>query len=305
MQVVFNDSSAVQLFEAYGKQLRAVVLKSNGNHPPGQPPLNLGALTAVQGSILTPYEDTLRDVIDTEALGCVHIPPSESHQVFTVPVPLDRATAYTLEIQTQDPPPPGIGPRVPLFRIAFATSRFRTSAELAGQIQAAQPAHRVLSGPLAPLAGITTDKQLEDALTAAGLDALPPSGQPGFTFLWQPAGVAFTLVAILIDSPESLWRLRPEPALITESGDGGDIKHWALTPTAWLEIIEDGTTAAAQFVRSPGGTRTLMMIRPGASAVNLVLRQHALALLQATPAFTDNPIYNGALPPTPPWVEEA
>lgn len=96
----------------------------------------------------------------------------------------------------------------------------------------------------------------------------------------------------------------PEPALVTDSSDDGDIQHWALTPTAWLEIVETGTIAAAQFVRSPGGTRTLMMIKPAATAANLVLRQHALGLLQATPAFTDSAIFNGALPVTPPWVEE-
>jgi hypothetical protein len=304
VQVVFNDSSAVQLFEAYGKHLRAVVRKSNGKHPTDEPPLTFDALIAVQGSILTPYEDALREVIDTEALGCIHIPPSESHQVFTVPVPLDRATAYTLEIQTQDPPPPGIGPRVPLFRIAFTTSRFRTSAELAEQMHTALPTHRVLSAPIAPLGDITTDKQLEDALVAAGLDALPPSGQPGFTYLWQPSGTAFTLVAVLIDSPEPLWRLRPEPALINDPSDAGDIQRWALAPTAWLEIVEDETSAAAQFVRSPGGTRTLLTIRTGATEANLVLRQHALGILQAAPPFNDNPIYDGALPPSPPWVEE-
>jgi large repetitive protein len=304
VQVVFNDSSAVQLFEAYGKQLRAVVRKANGNHPPDEPPLNAGALTAVRGAILTPYEDTLRQVIASSELACIHIPPSESHQVFTVPVPLDRATAYTLEIQTQDPPPPGIGPRVPLFRISFTTSRFRTSAELAGQVQTALPVHRVLRAPVAPLSDVTTDKDLEDALMAAGLDALPPPTQPGFTYLWQTAPAGFTLAAVLIDSPEPLWRLRPEPALITDPSDAGDIQHWALAPTMWLEIVENGTSSVAQFVRPPGGARTLMILKPGATDANLVLRQHALGVLQATPAFTDNPIRSGALPLFPPWVEQ-
>jgi hypothetical protein len=304
VRVVFNDASVVQLFNTYGKNLRALVRKSNGKHPTDEPPLNHGALQAVPGMILTPYEDTLRQIIDTKQLGCIHVPPSESHQVFMVPVPLDRATAYTLEIQTQDPPPPGIGPRVPLFRIAFTTSRFRTSAELAQVMRAGRTTHRVLRGPIPALPDAPTDKQLEDALVAAGLDAFPPAGQPGFAYLWQASAPSFTLVAILIDSPEPLWRYRPEPTLLTETSDAGDIQHWALAPTTWLEIAESGTTAAARFVRSPGGARTLMMVTPGATAANLFLRQHELGVLQAIPAFVDSPILSGAMPASPPWVEE-
>jgi len=304
VRVVFNDASVVQLFAAYGKNLRAVVRKSNGKHPADEPPLSPGALRAVPGMILTPYEDTLRQAIGTLRLHCIHVPPSESHQVFTVPVPLDRATAYTLEIQTQDPPPPGIGPRVPLFHIAFTTSRFRTSAELAQVMRAGRTTHRALSSPIPALPDAPSDKQLEDALISAGLDALPPAGQPGFAYLWQASGVSFVLAAILIDSPEPLWRYRPEPTLLTESSDAGDIKHWALAPTAWLEIVESGTSAAARFVSSPGGARTLMFVSPGATSANLVLRQHELGVLQATPAFWDSPILSGALPPSPPWVEE-
>jgi hypothetical protein len=304
VRVIFNDASVVQLFNAYGKNLRAVVRKSNGNHPTGEPPLNAGALQAVRGMILTPYEDTLRHVIDTRQLGCIHVPPSESHQLFTVPVPLDRATAYTLEIETQDPPPPGIGPRVPLFRIAFTTSRFRTSAELAEVMRAGRTTHRALGAPIPSLPDAPTDKQLEDALAAAGLDALPPAGQPGFAYLWKASGPSFTLAAILIDSPEPLWRYRPEPTLLTEASDTGDIQHWALAPTAWLEVAETGTTAAARFIRAPGGARTLMMVAPGATAANLFLRQHELGVLQAAPAFADSPILSGALPASPPWAEE-
>jgi hypothetical protein len=304
VQVVFNDSSAVQLFEAYGKHLRAVVRKANGNHPPDEPPLNAGALTAVQGVILTPYEDTLRQVIATDDLACIHIPPSETHQVFTVPVPLDRATAYILEIQTQTPTPPGNVPPVPLLRSSFTTSSFRPSAELAVRCRPHCPRRVMLRAPIAALSAITTDKELEDTLMAAGLDALPPPGQPGFTYLWQTAPGGFTLAAVLIDSPESLRRLRPEPALITDPSDAGDIQHWVLAPTLWLEIVENGTSSVAQFIRSPGGARTLMILKPGATDANLVLRQHALGVLQSTPAFDDNPIRSGALPLFPPWVEQ-
>lgn len=302
VQIVFNDASVVQLFNSYGKNLRAVVRKSNGKHPTTQPPLNPSALTAILGTVLTPYEDTLRQVIAGGDLPCIHVPPSESHQVFSVPVPLDRATAYTLEIQTQDPLPTGTEPRLPLFAMSFTTSRFSSSGELAGVMKSSLSSHRALKSTIEALPDTPTDRQIEDALLAAGLESLPPATDPGFTYLWQPSSGSYTLAAILIDAPEPLWRYRPEPALVTDNSDTGPVQHWALQRTAWLEIVETGTTAAARFVRSPGGTRTLMMVNPGAAAANLVLRQRQLGVMHSP--VTDSLIYTGSLPVLPPWAEE-
>ena len=305
VQIVFNDSAAIQLYEAYGKSLRAVVRQANGDHPTQQPPLNLGALVAVEATVLTPYLDTLLDVVEEFGLEeCVHVPASESHQVFTVPVPLVRGMGYTLDIETNDPLPEG--PRSPLFRTAFNTSRFLGVDELAGVMRASPIQHRVLKAALAALPDTPTDAEIESALLAAGLDAMPPSSQPGFVLLWQASGGDFHPAALLIDAPEPLWRSRREPIKVTETAsDGSTIEHWVSQPRLYLELVEDGTSAVQQFVRSPGGTRTLLILNPALGDLNLVLRQHELELLNSPTPIADAVIFSAPLPSVAPWVLES
>ena len=302
VQIVFNDSAAIQLFEAYGKSLRAVVRQANGDHPTDQPPLNLDALIAVEATVLTPYEDTLRDVVVEFGLDeCVHVPPSESHQVFTVPIQLERGMGYTLDIETGDPPPEG--PRSLLFRIAFSTSRFLGAGELAGVMRATPIQHRVLKSALAALPDTPTDAEIESALLAAGLDALSPSSQPGFMVLWQAVGADFRPAALLIDAPEPLWRSRLEPIKVTETAtDGSTLEHWVSQPRQYLELAEDGTSAVQQFVRSPGGTRTLLILNPALGDLTLVLRQHELELLNSPTPTADDLIFSAPLPSVAPWI---
>jgi hypothetical protein len=304
LQIVFNDSAAIQLFEAYGKTLRAVVRQANGNHPTSQPPLNVGQLVAVEAVILTPYEDTLREVVvDLGLDACIHVPPSESHQVFTVPIELERGMAYTLDIETDDPPPDG--PRSPLFRIAFQTGRFASADELAKVMRASPIQHRVLKSALGALPDTPADAEIEATLLAAGLDALAPSSQPGFTVLWEPVSTDFRPAALLVDAPEPLWRSRREPIKVTETAtDGSTLEHWISQPRQYLELSEDGTSAVQQFVRSPGGTRTLAVLNPALGNLNLVLRQHELELLNSSTPIADHPIFSAPLPSAAPWIVE-
>jgi hypothetical protein len=161
----------------------------------------------------------------------------------------------------------------------------------------------VLKSALGALPDTPTDAEIESALLAAGLDALAPSAQPGFMVLWQLVGADFRPAALLIDAPEPLWRSRLEPIKVTEtSSDGSTIERWMSQPRQYLELAEAGTSVIQQFVRSPGGTRTLVILNPALGDLNLVLRQHELELLNSATPTADQTIFSAPLPSVAPWI---
>jgi hypothetical protein len=167
-------------------------------------------------------------------------------------------------------------------------------------MRAAKVKHRVLEGPIGSLSSTPTDNELDAALTAAGLEAQPAVGQPAVTLLWQPLGNDFALAAALVDAPEAMWRFRVEPVLVTEDSEGGPMKHYVNLPRPWLEVVESGSAAVAQFIRSTGGTRGLFLLNPGAKTLSLSLRQHELGLVDPA-AFSDSVLFSATLPTVAPW----
>jgi hypothetical protein len=111
---------------------------------------------------------------------------------------------------------------------------------------------------------------------------------------------------LLIDAPEPLWRSRREPqAVSVASSEGGTIERWVLSDTRlYLELAESGTSAVQRFVRSPSGTRTLVMLNPALGDLTIVLRQHALEVLKSTPPTTDHVLFSVTLPSVAPWMLE-
>ena len=103
VQFIFNDAAAIQLFGAFGKTLRAVLRKANGNHPPEQPGITLPALHAIKAQLLSPYAHTMHELVAD--MPCIPgIFETEQHQVFTVDIPLERGTEYMLDIESTRPP---------------------------------------------------------------------------------------------------------------------------------------------------------------------------------------------------------
>jgi hypothetical protein len=78
------------------------------------------------------------------------------------------------------------------------------------------------------------------------------------------------------------------------------MKHYVELPRLWLEVVEAGTGAVTQFIRSSGGTRGLFLLRPGAAALSLALRQNEHSLIDPT-SFTDTPLFSATLPTVAPW----
>ena len=289
VKIVFNDIAIVQLYAAYGKQLRAVVRAADGTAIPSH---EIAALDLVAGQVTTPYREAIEALVAAGLLPCVGSFTRPSHAEFVVPIPLRPLMSYTLDIEL-DPPDPAPSPPqpvTPLYRRQFATSKFANVAMLIAELRARRVRHRALTAPIGGLPGgspaIATDQEIQDALVAAGEQALPAAEATGITVYWAPrAGGGFAPHAILIDAAEPLWRTRSEPRLETvPHQDDPAFKRVVPQRVPALEVVEQGGSAIARFVRSPGGTRTLAFIAdtfsppPGGAPITLAAQRHASAL---------------------------
>jgi hypothetical protein len=224
--------------------------------------------------------------------------------------------AYTLDMvaDPEDPVPPGAAAATPLYRRSFQTSRFASAAALAADVSSTKIRHQALTAgialsapPAAPAPPVVavTDQEIEAALVAAGDEARQGSERPGITVYWTaaPGTTAYAPRAILIDAGEPLWRTRSEPRLepVPEQDDPAYERIVTASVTA-LEVVEtSGVRTVDWFVRSPGGTRTLVLLRPITAARTLRLALHRPASsLFALPAALI-PLVEIALSPSAPW----
>ena len=302
VQFIFNDSSAIQMYTAFGKTLKAVLRKANGNHPPDSPPtINEEAMEPIAAVLHSPYSWTMHDVI--LEMPCIpQVIETEQHQVFTVDIPLERGTSYVLDIESTPPPE---DPVTPIFRISFTTSRFLSATELADVIEEGfireRPLKSALTLPIKTQSmvipddtaeshtttknvQIVTDAEMEAALRDATGSDVPPAGQPGLTMLWS-SDVPAKPVAVLVDSPESILRTRPVAIEVTTpTPDDDAIQHFQTGRQMWLELVEKGTNASDRIVYTTGGCRAVVFLKPGATGpLRLALRQYRHTLLTADP----------------------
>jgi hypothetical protein len=289
VKIVFNDIAIVQLYAAYGRRLRAVVRAADGTAIPSH---EITTLDPVAGQVTTPYREAIEALVAAGLLPCVGSFTRPGHAEFVVPIPLRPLMSYTLDIELDppDPVPSPPQPATPLYRRQFATSKFANVAALIAELRARRVRHRALSAPIGGLPGgspaIATDQEIQDALVAAGEQALPAAEATGITVYWAPrAGGGFAPHAILIDAAEPLWRTRSEPRLETvPNQDDPAFKRVVPQRVPALEVVEQGGSAIARFVRSPGGTRTLAFIAdtfsppPGGAPITLAAQRHASAL---------------------------
>lgn len=319
VQFIFNDASVVQLFKAFGRTLTAVLRKSNGNHPPERPAIDLPVLQGIKGVIATPFASTMAELIPD--LPCIPgIVETEQHQVFTVDIPLERGTSYILDIEST---PLSADPITPLFRTAFTTSRYTGAEELASIVATSFVKECALKNPLTlPVKTLdfvvpddaapthtrqvqvqtVTEAEMEAALLAAAGSDVAPARRPGLTFCWS-AGAPSRPAALLVDAPEQLLRTRPVPVeASTPSPDGDVIQHFRIGQQLYLEVLEDGTAVVERVVYASGGCRLLILLKEGAAGpMRLVVRQHRHTLLTAEPLAHDFLLAEFTLPAQAPW----
>jgi hypothetical protein len=323
VQLYLNDESAIQLFKAYGVTLIAKVLKANGAHPVVDPPkmkldlTNATQVKKIKAAIQTPYLHTLEEVL-AGRLPCISDSGQrEEHVVFTIGVELLLNTEYTVEVIRQGDviDPNSNTYRTPLYKLAFRTSRYQSAAEFGKLIGSTYSTTGLMKNNLAVLNEECTDAELQTALLDAGLPALAAADNIAVSLLWSSKVTGGVLVnkleAILIDTPEPLWRRRPYPATETIAADSGDVKHWVMKDKLELELSEAADTSVVQKIsHTQGGSRTIVYLKPDAKGrqIHLQLKKHIFTHVEAEYGqaghFVLHDVMNVALPKLAPWEEE-
>ena len=186
VKLVFNDLAIVQLFAAYGKNLRAVLRAADG--VPVAPD-ELTTLDPIVGEFSSAYRDLLAALIAAGFLPCVGEVSSPFHGSFTSAVTLRPLMGYTFDVELV--PPNTTTTSLPLYRRSFSTSKFANLTALIDDVRAGNIRHRALASQLPALPAIATDQQIQDALLAAGEQALPAPATTGLTIYWvQRSGSA-------------------------------------------------------------------------------------------------------------------
>jgi hypothetical protein len=320
LRVIFAHNAVRKLYAAYGRELHAVVKAASGHHPPGGPGLDPSRVSLVstvvqpQGLpalVETPFESALRAAIADQP--CVTAEnQTERHERLTLTMQLEPLTDYILDLEAQ----PAVGdPSYPLFRWHFSTGRYESMAALAAATAAAPVRHRRLADPSAllglsgvPAAGSVqqvADDALEQALRAARWGELARPAAPRPTVIWQDGagGGPPQPVALLLETPEPLWRARGVPQ---EVQDGQGTSRYQLVPQAWLDVIETPPAAplVVRLVHSTDGGRTLAMLGPAArgGTLNLALRRTHHPLFEDDTVSTIASLVSAVLTAAP-WEE--
>jgi large repetitive protein len=304
MPVISLSTNTVdQLLAAYGRTLEITIMPSS---PTAATVLPLAAekldpskpqvdLTPVLGEVLSPWEQTVRDLAEgklteiPEGLPCIDADAATPlHFAGTVPVPLEPYTDYVLELGVTPPLPGEDAAQLqrPMFRRAFSTGRYPSWQALGTAVHAS----RIDYGHLAD-AGLFADAfqglgdevaadRFEAAMRDAEMGAMQPPAAPRVRVIWGP-GDAPQPVAVLIDTPEPLWRSRLEPQEKQPDPNPLGLTRWALLPTPWLEPVETSVGVVQRFVRDTSGARTLVLLNAGqrGKTLELKLRRHVRELV--------------------------
>lgn len=310
VRIVFATERVPSLFDAYGRELQVIVRAASGHHPepPGGgapagaftiPVIAGGAFAKLTGAgpVLSAWETAVHQVIDESGLGC--IPPGADKDVYELDIPYDfePLTDYLVDIRSVDK----IGATEPILvhRIGFTTSGLRDTAHLAALTGNAVIEHRAVSAPaaLAALSDQPSGPEIDNALQATGLDPEPLPARPRTRVLWSTDAVPQP-VAIVVESPEPLWRSRPVPTWVEAPADSVDPLHgyWADRPADWLELAADTRPAPAEppganvlrIIRGPGGTRAIALLAPGSrgNQARFVFVEHDVTTAPATDEVT-------------------
>lgn len=317
LKLVFNDTAIVQLYKTYGKKLRAVLRAADGVAIPSHEIQNLDETPA---ALSAPYRDFLMAMVAAGALPCAGSLSLPSHGTAVLPMPLRPLMAYTLDLEVDPADAAPVKPAAPLFRRSFTTGRFASPEALVKDLIGRGVRHRALSAQISglPSSGVVTiapDEAIQNALINAGEQALPAAKTGGTVIYWarRSGETNYSPHAILLDSPEALWRVRYEPTMEVVPGQvlgHEDPAYQRIVPaeTESMFIAEQGGPNVQRFVRSPSGTRTLVFISDsfsianGGATLRLLINRPASALYALT--AESQPLLTIAFGQRAPWEED-
>ncbi len=321
--VVFATNATRKLFQAYGnRDLFAVVKAASGKHPPVAPgfdaakvnvAMSLIAPESIAAVAITPFESALRSALVDH--DCIDLEQGTLRQErITLQMKLEPLTDYILDLETQ----PAASPSAyPMFRRHFSTSRYASMRALADDVAQAPLQHRRVANPTllrdltaqSPGSLILSVRNLEfeAALRGARWGDLVRRAQPRVTVLWLDGvgGAAPKPLAVLLETPEPLWRWRDIPAEVT---DAHGVQRYQLQPQAWLAVVETpaGESLVARFVHATDGGRTLVVLKPNTrgSTLALALRRSHHQLFEGDTTAENATLVTASLAMAP-WEDQS
>ncbi len=320
IKVVFNDASFLQMLAAYGKTLKGVIRGADGI-PVGNSPDLVHSLEPVAASVLSAYRDTILSLIAGGLLPChgeINLP---DHAAYTTPFQLKPLMSYTFDIEFNEPDAIAAGQAaIPFYRRAFTTSRFADLNDFVQEIQTGKIYNKALKTAITgmPAASapasvhIITDVEFENAVTGAGIAQKDDLSHTACTLLWNNSAGDFVPYGLLIESAEPVWRMRTEPGPVPVKNQQDEITDPAFVviqnklTEAMILRQKAGQNVVSHFVRSSGGTRTLVFFR--AMTWPATGRQLTIELVQTPSTLYDLAekaaiIYDLKLTGKAPWEE--
>lgn len=277
LKVVFNDPAFLQMYTAYGKQLQAVIRAADGK-PVENGVENLSFTEEIPASIKSPYREAVERLIAEGRLPCMGIMKFPMHPVFEPGFGLKPLMPYTFDINLvpAEPVPDGEADK-PLFRRSFVTSRYANLEALVDDLAQQPLRHKALrqspsglpSGIPGPEPSVHEmhDVELENILMNSGYipDELPE--RSGFTLLWNSSSGGFVPYALLVDAAEPVWR----KSVIAQAREVKNAQLEVIDPNfkiyenqpvdSMVMLKSAGESRISHFIRSSGGTRTLVMLK--------------------------------------------
>ncbi|MFS2020924.1 hypothetical protein ACEN88_30645, partial [Massilia sp. CT11-108] len=253
LSFVFATNDVSHLYAAYGKKLQVRIKAASFRRPASTPavphpfPINADTLDDVKGGLLSPWEESVREVLQEDGgKPCVDFEAEMvRHSKVTVPIPLDPCTDYVVDIESvdEDAPENTVGERV--LRRSFSTSAYGTLGEFANTFLGTRPEHRyVEAGRIATLSSTFAShapqgSELDEAMIAAGLGPMGTPTAPRVVALWEQADPAQPPqpVAVIVDSPEPLHRTRLVPTKVTDPVPSAP-ERYEMLPVTWLQLAQ-------------------------------------------------------------------
>ncbi len=284
LSFVFATNDVSELYAAYGKKLQVRIKAASFRKPvssaavPHPFPIAADTLEAVAGSVFSPWEDSVRDLLKEDDKLCVEVDVDViRHSKVTVPIPLDPYTDYIVDIEAVDmgAAEGTIGELV--LRRSFSTSAFGTLGEFANTFLGSRPEHRyVEAGRIATLAATFATRaplgsELDEAMIAAGLGPMGTPTAPRIITLWEQANPAALPqpVAVIVDSSEPLWRSRSIATRVVDPVPNAP-ERYQMEPATWLQLVPmpGAPDVVQRIVAAPGGQRAIVILKPGSRGAN-------------------------------------
>ncbi|SDP24114.1 hypothetical protein SAMN04489867_1831 [Pedococcus dokdonensis] len=290
IRIALATQNVAALFDAYGKELRVIVLSASGKHPapPGGGAPGTGFTVPLEAdgvhlkklkglAVSTPWEEAVIEVLG-EGQRCIDISGERvRHDVLELPYDLEPLTDYLIDVHAVPKGAPD-GARGLVHRIGFTTSAFGTVAQLGDLLREARWRHTVIPsiGPLAALPDAPTGDQLDTAFQSAGLTTPQTPNAPMVRVLWSTDPTP-TPQALVVECSETLWRSRLMPTQVQGPVDSVDPTHhwWAARPADWLSLKPSTAAAPAgalpaagitRIIRGPGLGRAVVLLAPAPAA---------------------------------------